>query len=113
MRRGRRVGGTVALLGGAAALAVVVVGGVFGVSQTVGAGTQPSVCGTTIGVAVAGPMVRLLGASDRPLAPGDRVRLGPLCVVEIVNIEDVDVAATGAEDADGGGARVELRWRLW
>lgn len=93
----------------AAAAVVAVVLGVVGVGQTVSAGAQAQVCGTTVGVTVSEQTVRLLGVSDESLAPGDRVRVSPLCVVEVVGI---DHGEAGPDD-DGGAARVELRWRLW
>ena len=109
MSRGRTVGFVAAGVAVAAVAAGVVVFGVVGVGQTVSAGAQTQVCGVPIGVSVSDDRtVRLLGASDEALAPGDRVRVSPLCVVEVVDIQgEVD------PDADGGGARVELRWRLW
>ncbi|MGX5697655.1 hypothetical protein ACWKWP_15770 [Agromyces soli] len=107
--RGRR---SIAIVGGITAAAVVaalVVLGVVGVEQTVTAGSQARVCGVRLGVDVSGDAVRLLGASDASLAVGDRVRVGPLCVVEVVGIDDAD--ATAGED--GASAHVQLRWRLW
>jgi len=106
--RARRV----AVVGGGVLAAVVValvcVFGLVGIEQTVSAGSQPRVCGVTVGVTSTDQTVRLLGASEETLAPGDRVRLSPLCVVEIVGIE-----SAAASDEDGAGARVQLRWRWW
>lgn len=106
MSRGRRAA---AIVGGVAAvaLAAAVVGlGIVGVEQTVTTGTQPQICGATVSLSGSGPTVRLAGET---VGPGDRVRLTPLCVVEILSIEDDGLGA----DEDGGSARVHLRWRLW
>jgi hypothetical protein len=67
------------------------------------------VCGVTLGVTVSDQRVRLLGASDASYAEGDRVRVAPFCVIEVVAIDDARLAS----DADGSSALVELRWRLW
>jgi len=99
------VGGAVVVVAGTLA----VVFGVVGIGQTVTAGTQPIVCGVRVGVASSDQSVRLLGVSDEQHAPGDRVRVSDLCVVEIVGIDDQADAA----DEDGAGARVQLWWRLW
>lgn len=99
------VGAGVVVAAGAVAAIVL---GVVGVGQTVSAGAQAQVCGMTLGVSVSGQTVRLPGVSDESLAPGDRVRVSPLCVVEVVAIDHGD-----AGPDDDGGARVELRWRLW
>ncbi|MBC9936514.1 MULTISPECIES: hypothetical protein [unclassified Leucobacter] len=109
MSRGRRVGIIVGALIIAGAAICAIVFGVVGISQTVTAGTQPRVCGVTLGVTSSDQGVRLLGASDATLVPGDRVRVGPMCVVEVISIDDSGVNP----DADGGGARVQLKWRLW
>lgn len=106
MTRGRKI----ALIGAgvvAAAVAIGAVVGTIGIGQTVTAGTQSTVCGVTVGVSVSGQTVRLLGASDETLSPGDRVRVSPVCVIEIVSIDD------GGSATDDGGGRVQLRWRLW
>lgn len=107
MSRGGRIvaigGGVVVVAAAVAAVAL----GVVGVGQTVAAGSQAQVCGVTVGVSVSDGTVRLLGVSDETLAPGDRVRVSPLCVVEVVAIDG------GDDPDDDGGAHVELRWRLW
>lgn len=109
MSSGRKVGIIVGSLIVAGAAICAVVFGIVGISQTVTAGTQPRVCGATLGVTSSDEGVRLLGASDATLTPGDRVRVGPMCVVEIISIDDSGVDP----NADGGGARVQLKWRLW
>lgn len=102
---------TVAVL---SALAVVLVAvvlflGLVGVNTTVRAGTQASVCGTTFGVSTSAQTVRLLGVSDEPYGPGDRVRLNPFCVATVVSIDDSE----SDPEQDGGAADVHLTWRLW
>jgi hypothetical protein len=92
-----------------AAVVLVVVFGVVGISQTVSAGTQPTVCGTTLGVTFSDDSVRFPGVSDGQYSTGERVRLSPLCVVEIVGVDDGAVASAD----DGSSARVQLTWRLW
>ena len=102
----------VAIIGGLAAvalIAVVIVFGVIGVSQTVRSGGQATMCGVQVGVTASDQSVRLSGISNERLAPGDRVQVNALCVVEVVRIDE----RTSASDADGGGASVELRYRLW
>jgi len=90
------------------AIVVVIVLGFVGVNVSATSGTQTQVCGVTLGINASDDTVRLLGASDRTLVPGDRVRVAPLCVVEVVSIDgDVD------SDLDGDGPVVQLRWRLW
>ena len=109
MTRGRKVGVIAGGLVLVAAAVATVAFGFVGVSQTVESGTQARVCGVTIGVTVSDQRVRLLGASDESFIEGDRVRVAPFCVVEVVAIEETGLSA----DADGSSARVELRWRLW
>jgi len=92
-----------------AAAAAVVVFGFVGIEQTVKAGTQTTVCGVKVGVNVGDGAVSLLGVTDAPLAPGERARVAPLCVVEVVGIADSGLDA----DADGSSADATLRWRLW
>jgi len=110
MSRGR----TAAVIGvgvvAVAAAVLAVVFGVVGVGRTITAGTQPTVCGTTLGVTSADDSVRFPGVSDNQYAVGERVRLSPLCVVEVVGI---DAAPAVSDDEDGAGARVQIRWRLW
>lgn len=108
------------------ALAAVAIGmlffGFIGVSHTVTAGTQVTLCGTNIGVSNAGepgpPAVRLLGPTSVTLQPGERARISALCVVEVVSITDHNGsdnsgADTDDGDTDGGSIDVQLRWRLW
>lgn len=106
-------GRTVALVIAAALVAVVlaavVVLGVVGLEKSVSSGGQTEICGVKVGVTAEGQTVRLPGFADEPLEVGDRVRLAPWCVVEIVGVDATDVHP----DADGGGAVVRLRWRLW
>lgn len=98
------IGGLTAVI----AIVVVIVLGFVGVNVSATSGTQTQVCGVTLGINASDDTVRLLGASDRTLVPGDRVRVAPLCVVEVVSIDgDVD------SDLDGDGPVVQLRWRLW
>jgi hypothetical protein len=92
-----------------AAVVLVVVFGVVGISQTVSAGTQPTVCGTTLGVTSSDDSVRFPGVSDGQHTAGERVRLSPLCVVEIVRVDNGAAASAN----DGSSARVQLTWRLW
>ncbi len=117
-RRGRiaaSIGG-VALTGAAVAVGLL---GFVGVERTVPAGAQTRICGATVGVSVSEPgrSARLLGVSESALAAGDRVRVHPLCVVEMLNVEGPgaegsDVGTPDA-DADGAQAAVHRRWRLW
>ena len=99
------IGGLTAVI----AIVVVIVLGFVGVNVNATSGTQTQVCGVTLGINASGNTVRLLGASDRTLAPGDRVRVAPLCVVEVVSIDGDD----SDTDLDGDGPVVHLRWRLW
>lgn len=108
MSAGRRAAVAGASLVVIAAIVAVVVFGFVGIAQTVSAGTQSTVCGVTVGVTSTGQTVRLLGASDASLSPGDRVRLSALCVAEIVAVD-----GGAAPGDDGAGARVQLRWRSW
>src|SRR5699024_3624907 len=86
------------------AIVGVIVLGLVGVNVNATSGTPTQVCGVTLGINASGNTVPLLGASDPTLAPGDRVRVAPLCVVEVVSIEgDVD------SDLDGDGPVVHLR----
>ena len=104
-RRAGIVAGTVAL--GCLAVALIVFG-VVGIPSTVSAGGQASVCGMRVGITGSAEGVHLPGVEGL-LGEGDRARIAPLCVVEIVRLE-----ATPADpDDDGGSARVDLRWRLW
>ena len=91
------------------AVAVVVIFGVIGIEQTVKAGTQPSVCGVKLGVNINDGAVSILGATDKPLTRGERARIAPLCVVEVIDIAQSSLGS----DEDGAGAEVTLRWRLW
>lgn len=104
-RAGLVIGGIVVV----AVAAAVVVFGFIGIEQTVKAGTQTTVCGVKVGVNVGDGAVSLLGATDSPLSPGERARIAPLCVVEVVSISDSGLDA----DADGSSADATLRWRLW
>src|SRR5690554_1653773 len=88
-----------------AGIAVVLMLGLVGVSATVTAGAQSTVCGNTVGVSASDQYVQLLGVSDRSLAPGDRVRAGALCVIEVVNIDNPGSDA----DQDGATADIHLR----
>lgn len=109
MSHRRRVGiiiGTAAVI---TAVGIVIGLGVIGIDRTVTAGTQTRICGVTVGVTAADQAVYMPGQSDSPLAPGDRVRVSPLCVIDVVSIEESELGA----DQDGGGARVHLTWRLW
>ena len=119
MNRRKRIAAGVG--GVAIAGAVVAVGllGFVGVERTVPAGAQTRICGATIGVSVSEPgrSARLLGVSESALAAGDRARVHPLCVVEVLSVAGPgdagsSVAGSGA-DADGAQAAVRLRWRLW
>lgn len=119
MNRRKRIAAGVG--GVAIAGAVVAVGmlGFVGVERTVPAGAQTRICGATIGVSVSEPgrSARLLGVSESALAAGDRARVHPLCVVEVLSVagpgdDGPGVAGPGA-DADGAQAAVHLRWRLW
>ncbi|SDQ22755.1 hypothetical protein [Leucobacter chromiiresistens] len=117
----RRGGWIAASIGGVALTGTVVAVGLLGfvgVERTVPAGAQTRICGATVGVSVSEPgrSARLLGVSESALAAGDRVRVHPHCVVEVLNVEGPDVAEPGAEEsgaADGAQAAVHLRWRLW
>lgn len=109
MSRGRNFAAAGVGIVAAIATAGVIVFGFVGISQTVRSGTQTKVCGTQIGVTGSGDSVRLLGVSDAALSTGDRVRVGALCVVEIVSID----AINAAPDSDGAGPSVQLKWRLW
>lgn len=104
----------IAVVAGVAILAALLVFGVIGVGRSVVAGTETQLCGTRVGVAVSDDTsVRLLGTDAGRLSVGDRARIGTFCVVEVVDIEEGGANATPGEDADGGGTRVQLRWRLW
>lgn len=112
MSPGRTVALVIAAALVAVALAAVVILGVVGIEKSVSAGGQTEICGVKVGVTAEGQTVRLPGFADGPLEVGDRVRLAPWCVVEIVGVDATALDATDAE-ADGGGAVVRLRWRLW
>ncbi|MFG6501902.1 hypothetical protein [Microbacterium sp. P05] len=81
-----------------------------GFETTARAGTETNICGVRVGVTAAdGEVVRLTWSDGAAtLAIGDRTRISPACAVEVV-------AVSGAPDAeaDGGGADVTLRGRLW
>lgn len=104
-------GTVIAIIAGVAAFGVVLTLGVVGVGRTVAAGTQTQLCGTQVGVSVSGDTVRLLGTDTGTLAVGERARISAFCVIELVGVQES--GASGEADADGGGARVQLRWRLW
>lgn len=104
----------IAIVAGVAILAALLVFGVIGVGRTVVAGTQTQLCGTRVGVTLADDTsVRLLGTDAGTLSVGDRARIGAFCVVEVVDIDASGASAAPSEHADGGGASVHLRWRLW
>ncbi|MEO7349631.1 MAG: hypothetical protein ABIW32_07225 [Terrimesophilobacter sp.] len=103
MSRARKVLVIVVSLIAIALIVVVVVFGVTGINQTVSSGGQAEICGAQVDVTISDQIVELNGISNERLAPGDRVQVNALCVVEIISI-----------DAEGGGAaQVNLRWRLW
>ena len=109
MDRGRRAGVIVGAIAVGVATIVSIVFGVVGIGATVSAGGQAQVCGgITVGVTVSEGRVRLPGMSGDWFGPGERQHLHPLCVVEVVSIEETE----SDPDDDGGGARVQLRWRL-
>ena len=129
MTRGRRIAAVVCGVVALAAVATVGVLGFAGVTRVVAVGGQTQICGAKVGVSAveSGKSVKLLGVADTALTPGDRVRVHPLCVVEVVSIDAPEVDALEADasannasaasdagaPADGAGGRVELRWRLW
>lgn len=90
-------------------VAALIIFGVVGITQTVRAGTQATVCGVDVGVTSSEETVRLLGVSDSTLAVGDRVRVSALCVIEIVSVDNSDMVP----GHDGASAKVQLRWTLW
>ncbi|KIP51929.1 hypothetical protein SD72_12420 [Leucobacter komagatae] len=103
----------IAVISGVAMIAALLVFGVIGIGRTVGAGSEAQVCGTRVGVAASSDgSVRLLGTETGALSVGDRSRIGAFCVVEVVDINASAPAAPNAS-TDGGGASVQLRWRLW
>ncbi|WP_198141962.1 hypothetical protein [Leucobacter komagatae] len=107
------VGSMIAVISGVAMIAALLVFGVIGIGRTVGAGSEAQVCGTRVGVAASSDgSVRLLGTETGALSVGDRSRIGAFCVVEVVDINASAPAAPNAS-TDGGGASVQLRWRLW
>ncbi|GAA1327407.1 hypothetical protein ACFSWE_15465 [Leucobacter albus] len=104
----------IAIVAGVAILATLLVFGVIGVGRTVVAGSETQLCGARVGVVVADDAsVRLLGTDAGRLAVGDRARIGAFCVVEVVGISESGTNTAPGEDVDGGGASVQLRWRLW
>lgn len=106
MSRGKRIA---VIAGGLVVAAGVIVFGVIGIGSTVRDTTQTTVCGVKVGATVTEGTVRLLGVSEESLSPGDRVRVNPLCVVEVVGIEDRELPA----GYDGSKTDVKLRWGLW
>jgi len=104
-RRAVTVLGVIAL---AALAGTVVVLGFVGIPSAVSSGGQAQVCGLRIGVTVDGDRVHVAGIAGTH-AEGERVRVAALCVVEIVDVEVTDLDP----DEVGGGAAVDLRWRLW
>lgn len=109
MSSGAITGAVIGAVAVSALVVAIVVLGVVGVSRSAQAGTQTQVCGTPVGVNVSGETVQLLGVSGDPLTPGDRVRVSPVCVIEVLSIDTSRVMP----GYDGGGATVKLKWRLW
>lgn len=109
MSRGKRISVITGSIVVAALAVVAIVWGVIGITQSVSAGGQTTICGVKVGVTASDQTARLVGLSDEALSPGDRVRLSPLCVVEVVSID----SSNAAPGEDGGSAHVQLKWRLW
>src|SRR5690625_741450 len=97
------------------AIVVVIVLGFVGVNVNATSGTQPRPRHVAPGLTGRGTPVRRLGASGRTRAPGARVRVAPLCVVDVVTIEgaldSAPHAVPGSERAVGGAEEAHGRSR--